>query len=308
MAVVVSIEVSDSQAPAQVVAGVQVNIYDANDVFVTSAITDALGVASFLLAGAVAPGTTYRVRYFQVGTTFTQPGTIAVIEPEPAGNPNEFTTIAQTYVLDPAPDPNYCRVQGFVTDATGAVLVDQMVLVLRPAAQLSDTYSWPGDPTGASGRMVAHRDVEIRTDDTGYVSFDLVRGGNYVGFVVGMHDRRANIEVPNVASVDILDLLFPLPLSVSYAPDPAAVPDGDTLAVTPTVLLSSGLTLESLAGLTFTSSNEAVVTVARGTTDIVLTGVAPGAATVTASYTAGDFPSRVPTQALTGAALAVTVA
>ena len=307
MPVAVNIEVKDTTQAADPVEGVTVSIWSAADVFQTSAATNAAGVATFALNGAAAPGTQYFARFFKTGVSFDGKKTIYVVDPPP-GAGNDFKETAETHVLPTATDVNYCRCSGYFVDVTGNVFKDTLVLILRPDDQLGDDEGWPGDPTGVGGRTVLHSDVQVVTDSSGFAQVDLPRTGNYVGITVGLSDRRTEFKVPDAASVSLLDLLFPVPASLTYDPDPVVVAVGTTVDVAVSVTLSDGFAATDLSSLSFTSADETLATVrAKGTDTITVTGVKAGAVNITATIIEGGSPSRVPTPSLSGATLAVTV-
>lgn len=212
------------------VQGVNVHIYDeAGAVFYTDGITNADGVASFLLWTRK-----YSARFYKFQVRFRQPQVLEVVSTPGA---NVFDVGAERLSKESSRDPLLCRASGFFRDITGAPdrYVD-VIFVGEFAPILLD----------GSGVLSARR--AIRTDRDGWACIDLIRCAKYAATVQGYEDQTRQVYVPDSPSVSLPELLFPTVDSVSFdLSSPWTLSVGSTLEVKPFVLTSTGIPLPGLA-------------------------------------------------------------
>jgi hypothetical protein len=103
--------------------------------------------------------------------------------------------------------------------------------------------------------------------------------------VQGHEDQERLIEVPDLSSVNLPDLLFPVVDHVSFDLETVSLSVGQVLTLTPVILASNGvpLTGTGLGDVVWSSSNESVLSVAPTATTLVLTGRAVGSANLQAA-------------------------
>lgn len=219
----VDVYVKDSTPARNPLAGVVVKIYnESGSLFYTQTVTDVLGHAGFLLDTQ-----RYQLRLYRFQTAFVNPQLINVFA---APEINTFDVSADIVVPPVATDPRLCRASGFFRRATGAV-----------ARNVDVHFLAKFNPLLLEGAAVlTERDI-TRTDERGFMSIDLIRCGKYDVTIQGMEDLLRCIEVPDAASVNLPDLLFPVVGSVSFTPaGPYTVNIGTDVLITPTILATNG--------------------------------------------------------------------
>jgi hypothetical protein len=281
------------------VQGVVIRVYDEDNTYLEDEqSSDAAGLAAFILN----PGQWYARFYGEpAGATVESPMVFTVIDP----GLNNFGLEVVVFEHPEAPDPRYCTISGFFRDGSG-----------RPQRGLSLHVHTKWSPSVVANPVAGyHPDtMHLSTDDDGYVQFDMLRGAKVDVIFGPIADQLIDCEVPDQASVDVVDWIFPWVASVAYVPaGPLAMAVSDTQNVVPSAVLSNGLLLEvgtdctPWEGMDFTSSDEDVVTAAVSGTHLTIVAVGAGAATVTATVRDGVFAERLPLPTLLGAALAVVV-
>jgi len=288
----VTFHVADDQLVPEVVEDVTIRVYDDADQYLTEVLTDAAGEAEITLAGEPDPGTEYIVRLSKRAYTFDggHVHKIYVLDPvvAPATNEFDFTAVART--LPESTDPDMCRISGYLVNTGGQALKNVVIRFIArkgfPEEELGGLH-WPGDPSIIDNKLVA-ADLEVKTDEDGYVEALLPRGGRFDIHIHGLENPSGIISliyVPDAPSCALIDLVLPYVASVAYGSDPINVGVGLGVDVPLTITLSSGAVVEDFAGiqelLEFTSSDEGVATVAvseEGTMRV--TGVAAGTATI----------------------------
>lgn len=221
----------DSSAP---VPGVMVRVFDeAGKVFYGDAQTDASGRAGFTLWSQ-----RYSLRFYKFSMRFTQPQVITVLE-GPSGAPveNAFNTYVEAVDRQSAVDPYLCRASGYFRDITGA-----------PHPYLDIIFIGEFAPILLDGSGVLSERRMVRTDKSGWACIDLIRCARYSATVQGYEDQVRKISVPDAPSVSLPALLFPMAGSISFdPPSPWTLSVGSTLALTPSVLTSTGVPLCGVA-------------------------------------------------------------
>jgi hypothetical protein len=126
----------------------------------------------------------------------------------------------------------------------------------------------------------------IRTDENGYVSVDLIRGGNYWVNVeaMGADYLRRLCQVPDKASANLPFMLFPRVGEISFDPDDITVAEGGTIEVTPTVYDSVGRPLIGAANgdVRWSVEDPSVASLVVNNDKLVITGQAVGSTNILA--------------------------
>lgn len=301
-------------------AGVLVRFYDGAGALVTQQYTSLVGVEAYAevgLDGAAAPAPTpYTVRLSKNGVAFDgslgddskTPQSIGVYSP-PAGAPtgtNYFAVQGTTFIRPVATDPRLCRCSGFFKDPLGRPLVG-MALHLSQYCPNDDQA--PFTPLIVDGDGILGDKVLLRTDALGYVVVDLYRTGTYFMYMPGLGSQWRSLHIPDLPSMNLINLIFPVITSIVFDPDPLAMSVGDTTEIDVTVTASDGRVLDPLnQDLLFTSSDESVVGVeVLADSKLSITALAAGTAQIEAAVTDTGIVT-IPEEPITYAPLDITVA
>jgi hypothetical protein len=273
------------------IEGVVVKVFNAaGTVAFTQQTTDANGQASFLLSTQQ-----YSMRFYKYQATFQQPQLFTVLE---APEVNQFDAVGSVVTPPAATDPRLCRCSGFFRDADGT-----------PQQSLDMAFFSDFSPILLESAGVIPRTFRIRTDSSGYAQVDLIRGGIYRVTIEAMECSDRFIKVPDQASSNLPDVLFPVVKSVLFDVDgPHTLAVGGELVLTPTVLASSGLVLEGSGSLDvkWTLSDSAVASLVVGSSTLTITGLTAGSTNLQA--TRHDLSIiQIPSLEIEGQPVSITV-
>lgn len=302
MAISVDIVVVDDQIVPAAVSGVVVGVYNsAGTTLVTTGTTNGSGIASFLL-----PGDTYEARFYKSGYKFSNAARFEVLEPLPDGSTNVFEHIAERVDFDTPSDPFVCRCTGKFVGLNNQPLSN---VVLRVMAKIE--AQTPKIVDGSS--LVSAPVIEAHTDSDGYVSIDLLRGGEFYVTFGGEDDIVWDICVPDRSTVNLVDLIHPYPVVIDWddteAPgDAISLAVGETKTIPFSVLLSDFqyVTEDIEEWITVTSSNQSLE-LTLSDTGLTMRGLEAGISTVTAAMKEDILPKRLPVPSLQGPSLTVTI-
>lgn len=308
MAVPVDIVVRDSTVSHVPISGAALTVHNVNTfATVAQATTDVNGRAAFLLPGAAAPGLSYEVRAWKSGVIFSNPARIAVLEPADPLNPNAFDLFGSPYNTSwgvPS-DPRQCRCVGRFVDFSGAPLVSTMVKI---STEVEDGLEVPKI---IDGSLVAARELNLRTNASGYVVVDLMRNGEYRFWYPGEEGESSFFKVPDAASANLIDLVFAQPVSVSYDPPSLTMAVGFGTTAKVTMLFSNGqsVTADLNRFMTTSNPNPAIADVGFSNSlgQLGAVGKSPGTLTVNCTLLPNLYPRRVPDYSLVDPGLAITV-
>lgn len=305
MATSVDLFISTNDAVPTPLEGVQVSVFDPDSQLQLAAqgLTDAQGRASFALPGAV-EGKAYEVRVFKLGVAFGSQKRISVEEPSATGN--SFDIAGTPQVLPTATDPRLCRCTGRFVDLSNRPMADVAVFIVQAAEAGFQK------PKVLDGNMVAAQKLRAFTDPQGKVSFDLIRSGEYFITFAGEDDKVWNIKVPDRASANLVDLIHPVPVSLTWDEDTTSVSMavGDQVVVSVSVLFSDfEVFTEGLSQwIQFATSDSAVAVVALSQDKAVITATGIGTCSISARCSdQPSVPSHVPAPSLSSPLLSVTV-
>lgn len=252
------------------VPDVLVKVYDPTGAtFFTQGITDADGKASFLLETLE-----YSMRFYKYQVGFSQPQLFEVLA---APEANVFDVLAEPFTLPIATDPRLCRCSGFFRDMTGA-----------PSRWLDMHIIPEFDPILLEGAAIVTGERHIRTDENGYVQVDLIRGGNYwVNLeAMGADYLRRLCQVPDAASANFPDMLFPRVGEISFDPDDISVAVDGSIEVTPVVYDSVGRPLVGISSdVVWSIEDPSIASLSVGTNKLTITGLAAGSTNILAERT-----------------------
>ena len=213
------------------VAGVVVRVFDSTGTnFITSAVTDNTGLAALSLPS----GVSYQARFYKDKFTIKQPQ-LFLVQPSPLLN--SFTVTGHMYEPPEAVNTRMCRCSGFFRNLDNS-----------PAREHSIHVIAKFDPLLVDGNAHLTELLLQRTDDTGYVEFDLVRNGQYLVTIEGLEDQQRVITIPDAPSANLPDLLFAVISAVEFdPPGPWTLAVDERLLLTVTVHTSDGRILPGIA-------------------------------------------------------------
>jgi len=278
------------------IVGVLVRVFDAaGAVFITQNYTTLVSgraVADFTLNGDDPP-ISYTIRMSKTGVAFDgnqgnaskSPQLITVYSP-PALAPNGtnyFEVTGQTFTRPVATDPRLCRASGFFKDATGQPLPGMDIEIINQF-----------NPAIVDGYGVMGAKIDLRTDEDGYVEVDLYRGAEYHVMLQGLEAAEADptgaivferdVVVPDMASINLLDLLFPIVSSIDFGVASISLAVGEILPIEPVVTASDHRVLTGAAceDVVYDTEDLDVAAVYAEADRIVVTGRGAGTTQLTA--------------------------
>jgi len=290
---------SDAVSPVPI-AGVVVSIVDPATqlALVARATTNSSGIAGFDIPDGV-----YELRIYKREVVFGGPVAITV-----AGN-GAYTVTGTPTTWPPATDPILCRCTGRFVGFSGAPLANATLL-----------FTQAGDSENAMPRLlysqlVGMSDLIVHTDSEGYVSLDLIRTGEFYLSISG-EDLAWGFKVPDRSSANLIDLIHPQPVSLTW--DPTSAPSnavtvqvGQSITVPVSLVLSNYEVLLNGATdlwLLYTNSDATIAPAALASGGMEVTGAVVGTAQVTAAVRPNLYPRRAPDYALSSAPpLTITV-
>jgi hypothetical protein len=298
-----SVYVRDDQLVPEMMADVVVSLVDPEDsALITRTTTDVGGEAAFDV-----PDGTYEVRVFKDGySSVVSQIVISALETS-----NEFDiTIESLRVLAPATDARMCRCTGIFVNYEGRPLKGVAFRVM------ADLETGLQIPKVVDGKLVVSDGMAFQTDENGKIVVDLYRGGHYHAVFAGEDDTTWSFTVPNRSSVNLVELLFPTPVLVTW--DQTVAPDneievlvGETVAVPVSLLLSSYITKTKKLSpwVKFLNADGTIADLSFDDAIGVayLKGVLPGTTQVTVVLQDNLLPFRIPLPSLTAAPLQVVV-
>ena len=234
--------VTTAVSPANVV-GATVKLYNStNTSLIASDTTGANGEASFV---GVAAGS-YYLRLKGPSTPYeftsgaTQGVTMAAVDTRATVTMDDFTEPTTT-------EANYCRCWGYFIALDGSAAAQRSIYFQHnreeedPAALLYTV----GTTTQSRG-FLRHSGLEVITDDSGYAEVDLPRNASLLATVPAFHNVPIEVEVPDAAGANLVDILFPFPSEVKFYSSSIEVNNllmsvGDETTLDMEVILRSGL-------------------------------------------------------------------
>lgn len=240
----VDVHVREHNALGAPIAGVVVKVLSEDGKLVYGqAETNDSGVASFLL-----PVQRYQVRFYKFAVTFTNPQ-LLVLDDAPT---NAFDIFGSPVVRPESTDPRICLCSGFFRTASGG-----------PEKNLDIHFIPKFDPLLLEGSGILSERVHTRTDAKGFASVPLIRHAQYDVTIQGMENIYRSIEVPDSASVNLPDLLFPGIKGVSFdgVAGPIVLEVGAELVLQGHVFTTDQRELEELGSdVAWSLSNPSVLT------------------------------------------------
>ena len=248
----VDVYVQDSTPEHSPLVGVTVKVLsqDGTQTF-TLGVTDSAGHVGFLLPSSPPDGTTYQLRAYQFGTSFTLPQYFTVLPtPLQPGQTNAFTVIGTICQPPDANDIRLCVASGYFRDTTGA-----------PQSNLQIHFIAKFDPLWVDGAAVLKERVVISTDRRGWAQVNLFRNAQYDCTIQGEEDITRTITVPDQANVNMADLIFPIVEEIILTPPPPYTLSANTsLVVGVQVIATNGQDLGTGYGdVRYSTTDQGVV-------------------------------------------------
>lgn len=197
-----TIKVQNDDVLDTVVSGVNIYLYTTTAIFVTSGVTNSLGIMTLDI-----PIDTYDLLFFKQGVTFTQPMRIIMTGPT-----DNFLVTCHVRTMPESLDPSLCKVSGYVVDNTGNKIKDVYV-------RFNPIY----ENIVLNGNEVLNNPQSFNCDKRGYFEFDLIRTLRYQVYIDG-HPWTLICRVPDMPSINLFDLIFPLPVSIDISTNSISLP------------------------------------------------------------------------------------
>jgi len=288
---IVSIVITDQDNNP--VVGALVQVYDiTGTTFITQQYSSLVGsnaVAEFVIPGDTPP-ILYTIRMYMTGVAFDgslgpqskSPQSISVVSP-PGSTPNVFAVTCETFVRPTTTDPNLCRCSGFFKDICGNPLVGLPIKFINEFG-----------PTVVAGASILGEGRGFRTDPYGYMCLDLYRKGIYMAWVTSVQASDNDSEhalgfprymmIPDQASADLSNLLFPIVSSVVITPNPITLAVNQNLSPTVVVTADDGRLLIGTAceDVFYAVADPTIASMSVRLDKLTLLGVQPGVTYLTA--------------------------
>lgn len=273
------------------IPGVIVRVFNpAGTVVFTQQTTDTNGQASFLLFTQ-----DYSMRFYLFSATFPQPQMFTV-EESPAVN--TFDVVGEVFVPPISNDQRLCRCSGYFRDIDGT-----------PQEYLDLQFFADFDPVLLDRAGIIPRSVHGRTDGNGYFQIDLIRCAKYRVSIEAMECADRFIRVPELASANLPDILFPVLKSVTLTPPgPYNLTVGSEVVVTPFLLDSAGVPLKGTGDgdVTWRMSDTNIASIVVGATTVTIRGNAAGTTQLNVERT--DYSIiGIPAPTVSGQPITITV-
>ena len=220
----VTVYVDNLSPPGEAVDNVYVGLHDSS--------TKALLQTAYTGAGAFASGQVifsnvdsdlnsgvYELRIVPPYPSIVKSGkvqNITVLSNPVAPKSNIFDIQLTPKSLDVATDTNLCRCSGYFLDSTGRPIKNVSIHFNEDNLRNLD---YQVGATSFETRVVIPQTRIGLTDKNGYLTIDLYRGAKYQAYVEGYENLFRIIEIPDAASVNLADVLFPTISSVTYYQD-----------------------------------------------------------------------------------------
>jgi len=273
--------------------GVVIKLYEddgAFGVYLAEDTTNANGRASFV---GYADGDYFiRVRVpasnpFTVPAGLTQNATLA-------GSDISVTITAASVATPVSSDARFCRCSGYFTDLTGAAAAGLSLYFSRPSEIPAGTIS------SSTTMGIFDQTQQLTLNSDGYGEIDLPRGAELYVMIPDYIDMAQQIFIPDAASANLPDVVFPYPYSVTYLE--AGVPTthvviaaGASKTLSISGLLRSAVAAEPLTSFIQYATSATEYTFSLGDTELTITGVTPGTYTMTPLPVAENFLLPAPT-------------
>jgi hypothetical protein len=273
---------SDDPSPTPI-EGVVVEFYDIDAVFQTNGMTDSEGEVTVTL-----PDDDYDVLLYKVGVSIQphQPQRIAV----DTALTNTFEVTGHVRARPESIDPRRCTVSGYILGVDGKQAIHR--LIFEPIKTI----------TILSSNIIApYSRREVTSTAEGYFEFELLRDTKYTAYFVFPQDLfceqpgKLDVIVPDGPSIDLHELLFPVPVNISFSTGAISLVSGDPTDETIEVELnfSDGSVREYLstpwAYVSVTNTDATVVEASiSDAKQLRLKPVSPGTATISTVRTMAD--------------------
>ena len=289
------------------VENVYVGLHDsASKALLQSDTTDVSGVAVFPNVDEALNAGVYEIRIVPSAPSAVVLGKVQNITvlASPPADPNDFNVQVTLEGLSTAVNPRLCRCSGYFVDSTGQPIQN---LSVKFTEECVPKLEYQSEATYGTKAVIPSLRT-VKTDATGKIQLDLYRKAKYQAHMQGLINVSRLVEVPDLASVNLPDLLFPYVGTVEWFNSdvqivPTAAPTltislaAGAKALTHKVKIRSGVYVD-LTEVTLGSNDTAVLEVTRSGSTVTLTPKVQGTATITITRVTnsedGDIISPIP--------------
>jgi hypothetical protein len=280
----VTIYVDSTSPPTTPVSGVYVGLHNSSTkALLQTATTDAAGKVTFSNVESSTNSGVYELRVVPSFAASVAKGNVQNVTVLEAGN-NVFDIQVTPEGLAVATNPRLCKCSGYFYDITGKPLKNLSLHIMEDGLPNIEYMGGAAIDT----RVVVPKTRILKTDKNGFASVDMYREAKYQVLLEGYENTYRQVTVPDAASVNLSDLLFPTVASVEYYDagvklTPASSPtlsmaSGAVKVLTCKVLLRSGVEA-AVSEVTVSSADTAILTTSYTSGTLTLGGVAVGGPT-----------------------------
>jgi 5-hydroxyisourate hydrolase-like protein (transthyretin family) len=240
------------------IPGVVVRVFNPEGTtYIQQQTSDADGKIALLLPD----DTKYQLRMYKFQVSFENPVYLTTPACDETNLDAAFEVYGTPFRAPQSTDPDMCRVSGFFRTPTGA-----------RAANVNISFITQFKPMLLGSAAVLTERVECRTNKDGYVELDLMRCACFDVGVEGIEGVFRTIQVPDLPSANLPDLLFPYIARVEFSPAPPwDVPAGGFIRIDAVAYRSDGAPTENISEhLTWYTDDQSLVRVAVGANQITL--------------------------------------
>ena len=183
---------------------------------------------------------------------------------------NAYTISGDPVDTAAATDPDLCRISGYLKGINGAPLKGHVFFIRHCYSPIS---------VGTTVAVLREK-LTITSNRDGYVEFDLYRNATiYLELPNRAMDLPLELVVPDAASVDLIDFMFPHLVSVAFVnASPIDISVGERVDVTTEGTLSNGVVIPLDGAVVTLESSDPGVLLQQSS--IGFTGFAVGSATI----------------------------
>lgn len=157
-----------------------------------------------------------------------------------------------------------CEITGYIKDLTGTVVKGYSFYIRHIYSPLLDGTT-----------LIFQERIKATTDINGRVRFNLIKGSQFkIEFPDNLSYLSRICTVPDQASVDLADVVFPRATSLYFEGESTSMSVGNTQTLKVYATMSDGTTEKDLTGSVLATSNSNVISVSGNTVTAVSTGTA----------------------------------
>ncbi len=286
---IVTITIQNDDVLNTKLQGVSIYIYTTLAVFVTSGITDSLGVLTISL-----PDASYDLLFFNYGFSTIQPQRIVV----DSLLINHFLVTGHLRTRPESLNPDLCRVSGYIYGPDG-----------KPRKEVTTRFNQKKRNVIVSGNEILNIPIAFYSDEKGYFQFDLYKEMCFESYIDG-YEYRLHSKVPNHPSVDLFKLLFPLQVLITHPGTIITTLSGGPIFDSFAVFYNDenrGLLSNEFSKVLYTLDNPDILAITFTETQVDIIPYATGTCNITFTRVINENYVWRPADAFTAPTLTITI-